>query len=102
MMKNREADDIYDTGTVCCNFTGKKLHADTSALRALGVKLCKMASLRTEDPFGIVKESKKKSQQEYIYQSTHLLTFVSLTPTEKARFVGRGKKCIYVLVYYAV
>ena len=37
MKKNREADYIYDIRTVCGNFKGKYLHADTSALRALRV-----------------------------------------------------------------
>ena len=35
--ENRESDDIYDTRAVCGNFKGKKLHAGTSALRALRV-----------------------------------------------------------------
>ena len=39
MKINREADDIYDTWIVCGNFKGKKLYTDTSALRALRVKL---------------------------------------------------------------
>ena len=42
MKKNRGTDAIiYDIRTVCGNFKGKKLHADTLALRALRVKIQK-------------------------------------------------------------
>ena len=39
MKTSREADDICDTRTVCGNFKGKSLHAHTSTLRVLRVKL---------------------------------------------------------------
>ena len=39
MNKKREADDICDIRTVYGNFKGKTLHADTSALGALRVKV---------------------------------------------------------------